>query len=523
MFRYVFLLHIGFVLLFRVDLMASTNAACSALFGAAQTSSLAVEDTLGSPALPLVLDSNNKIYERRTTSQPANFYRDQNGVRWYLKKDARYAELQTGAEVISAWIYRKLGYMAPETYIVNIDGKRFSASRELPDGNDTTMTKDMPNERQFRLLRLVAAYLKDWDRLQLGPNNRSLGDNKFVLYDFGGTLGARARGEHKLGEIISPAIGSFGEKDSVQKILEDFKVDWLPENHPWRQFGREDAQDGVRLFQSLTKQDIEKVVGLAQFSNPRDRSAMINALVARRDQIVDNLMDLFGGQSIDPIYLESSFGARSRLIPPLSLEAAGRLSAQDAEKIGQYISTLEPNDGEVILFRGQRHLTREVVSPSFRNHDGTIIPRTLENQRQALIDYIENARQRRLAKRKSVRDLGEIFMTTAGKDLEFWERASLLDAMIEGHMKQGMSGPLIPTTRSLKVAAAGENFDRSLANINYVYILVAPQEQTVNVWKLAGEYYKPLEYEQEFALWFDATKYVKAIYDIQNHRFLDSW
>ena len=98
-------------------------------------------------------------------SNGGQWYSDNYGNNWFLKKDAKYIESQTSAEVISSKIYEHFGYITPETHIVNIGGVRYSAAKEIKGVNSSNFSE---NTKENRKLRVIAAYLKDWDRILNG-------------------------------------------------------------------------------------------------------------------------------------------------------------------------------------------------------------------------------------------------------------------------------------------------------------------------------------------------------------------
>lgn len=225
-------------------------------------------------------------------SNGGRWYTDERGIYWFLKKDRKFPELQTSAEVVSSEIYRHLGYVAPETVIVEINGERYSASRELRDPEQTLAT-DLGNlnTTEVRQMRVVAAYLKDWDRLN--QDNPLFSNGALAVLDFGGTLGARAMGDLKTdGAIFDNQIGSFQATNNLYVVYDDFKVE-ASKDHPWNHLNRRDAELIVEKFKRLTDADIERIVMRAKYSNAKDSDYMISALKLRRDAIVDGFLTRF--------------------------------------------------------------------------------------------------------------------------------------------------------------------------------------------------------------------------------------
>lgn len=222
-------------------------------------------------------------------STGGRWYVDEKGVEWFLKRDYIHPELQTSAEVISAAIYRTLGYNTPETHITYLNGVRYSAAKLLSGNLKLDTYLSGYNTPEFRQMRIVAAYLADWDRMQVGPNNFAIDANNFAIFDFGGTLGARAQGEYKPGTIVSKTIGAFADTTDIKSIYDSFRIDHLPLEHPWNQITQEDIIAIIDKFKKLTNIEIENIVKQAQYSNKADELAMIRILENRRDGIIQNL------------------------------------------------------------------------------------------------------------------------------------------------------------------------------------------------------------------------------------------
>lgn len=142
---------------------------------------------------------------------------------------------------------------------------------------------------EIRQMRVVAAYLKDWDRLGNPENNRNMPDGSLVIFDFGGTLGSRAQGRHKPGQIFSDAIGNFEATTDVNIIYGSFEIQ-TSASHPWMKITQGDVQRVIEKFKMLTNEKITEIVKSAQYSDPRDEGYMIQALEARRDGIITKLI-----------------------------------------------------------------------------------------------------------------------------------------------------------------------------------------------------------------------------------------
>ncbi len=235
-------------------------------------------------------------------STGARWYVDESGVRWLVKLDPVHPELQTGAEVVSSIIYRYLGYRAAKSVVLAKGKIRASATASLGSNLKTSTLVSGFRDREFRQLRYFAAFLKDWDRLRVGPNNFDLGQGQFAMFDFGGTLGARAQGEHKPGVVVSQAIGAIEGDLSLEQIVGSYRVDWLPEGHPWRQrLSIEDARDLLKRFTYLTDAVLDAAVEQAHYSQPSDSERLSLILKNRRDAMMRGLENFIGESAYEPV------------------------------------------------------------------------------------------------------------------------------------------------------------------------------------------------------------------------------
>jgi hypothetical protein len=272
----------------------ASAAFCQDLF---QTHLSQAEDSLGLKGVP-----NAEVVLGRLTfigaeGRSGRWFRDKSEIEWYVKPDEGAPQLQTGAEIISAEIYRNLFYDVPETRLLEFEGKRHVFSQKVAGAIERNLAH--MDTQKFRQARFVAAYLKDWDRLA-GMNTIAL-DKSFYFIDFGGTLGAKATGAPKPGVRHSPAIGSFEASDDISVVYGGFNIDAipakgrLPDWHPWRKVTREDAVAFTEFFRvRMTDEFLAEAVAMAHYSDPRDSEYMIHALKVRRDAMVRDLVSTFG-------------------------------------------------------------------------------------------------------------------------------------------------------------------------------------------------------------------------------------
>jgi hypothetical protein len=272
----------------RLALASALAAAlpCLIWIAPAAANSGCVSNRLGGPVGKLV-----PIARYAGGSTGGRWYADELRVQWFVKADVHFPELQTSAEVISSEIYSFFGYHVPETFKLKQDGVPVSVSKDI--GGDAQSTDFSGLDRQeVRQLRVVAAYLKDWDRLGNAANNRLAKDGALTLLDFGGALGARARGEHKPGRVFSKAVGAFEATDDLSIIFDQFIVH-ADRTHPWNRITRDDVLSVVERFKLLTDEKIEEIVKRAQYSRKEDEDYMISALKKRRDGISVSLPERF--------------------------------------------------------------------------------------------------------------------------------------------------------------------------------------------------------------------------------------
>lgn len=239
-------------------------------------------------------DKNNAATQQqefRTAggSTGGRWIKNAEGNSWFRKTDVLHPELQTSAEVISAYIYRAMGYNVPVTHKLKIEDRYYSFSKDI-GANTKSSNLDNFKAPKDRILRVVAAYLKDWDRLGNPENNRVLPDGSLVLIDFGGTLGSRARGEFKPGPVVSEAIGAF-DSGSQKDIYRSFMVN-ADQNHPWMKLTKQDLAMAIVLFEKLTNSYLYDAVSAANYSSAKDAQYMFETLKTRRDNLIAELKEM---------------------------------------------------------------------------------------------------------------------------------------------------------------------------------------------------------------------------------------
>lgn len=216
------------------------------------------------------------------------WFRDEAGTSWFLKLDMHHPGLQTSAEVVCARLLACLGYRAPEIHKLVRGGLHISAARDVGEAVGTTLFDDL-DVPAVRQLRVVAAYLKDWDRVAPSTTNNLVhADGRLTLIDFGGTLGARALGRHKPGPVTSEAIGCFEAATELPTIWDEYRLQTGPD-HPWRRVEPDDLCAAVARLSRLSDEQIVLTVEAARYPTSADAIAMIEALRVRRDTLIDGL------------------------------------------------------------------------------------------------------------------------------------------------------------------------------------------------------------------------------------------
>jgi len=261
-----------------------------------------------------------KVRRGRT---PASFVAaDATGRKFLVKlDDEQYPEAGTAAAIISSRIFHLLGYHVPPNWLVTIkgtgngeyDGKRAEASLFIPGRVLGHYKFDwLRYRREFRALRLAAAWLDDLDR---SDNNTLVtlidGRSYFYLIDFDSTLGlwhgrpkqpwqghrhlwdppwalaqiltfgALSRCRIKHAEPFSRSVGVY--------YGDDFDpLAWKP-HHPnsaFRLISQADARWMARRISRITDEQLAAIVEVAKLSRPADRRHLLRTLSARRDKIV---------------------------------------------------------------------------------------------------------------------------------------------------------------------------------------------------------------------------------------------
>ncbi len=351
------------------------------------------------------------ILEERRGSQPQAVARDAAGELFFLKADAGVNELQTGAEVITARIYKHLGYKVLPTQIVHTGGKRYVAMPFLEGKLPLEQFLNDMNTPEFRRLRIFAAMLKDWDRLH-GKQNLLLGRRQFGLLDFGGTLGAKAMGDAKPGRSFSPQVGGFEQVKDGQEILDNYEINWVYRIHPWHKLKKADLIAAAQSLKGLKDSDIKRFVEAAEYKNHKDTDYMIETIINRRDKLIEFLKS-----DRADVWLKNNTGTAANKdgepseyaeveelesVPPKKLNSGpdeveyqgsrhtGISVIKNKALINKYLRDRAVIDGEQSLIKQNRQITDQSDKLTFAYERSGIFSRLTEDQIQFLRYHMDS-------------------------------------------------------------------------------------------------------------------------------------
>ena len=254
---------------------------------------------------------------------------DKNGRKYLIKlEDMNYPGLTGTAEIVTSRIYWALGYFVPETYLVTIsgtgderfDGKRALASRFVPGEVLGSFKFDwVRDRREFRGLRLAAAWLNDTDRA--GQNTlAALEDDliTFYLIDFNGSLGSYRQGIPKepwigyryawdvekqiIGLFSLLTLGLIQDKPCVQGEIMELKSlgylsmsldpdQWRPEkpNTAFESMTEEDAVWMAEKMAQFSREQLAAVVAEARIDD-FEAERLMEILLSRREAILEKYL-----------------------------------------------------------------------------------------------------------------------------------------------------------------------------------------------------------------------------------------
>lgn len=209
------------------------------------------------------------------------WFKDDGGQLWFVKKDLIHKELQSSAAVIASKIYAHFGFVVPDIYKIEHEGEFYTVSKFMGPDYFHEELYDWKGG-QARELSFVAEFLNDVDR-GYNPGNILFSEERgWALIDFGASLGASASGGFKPDTpVISKAVGGLSADVDYQKCLEESKGP-APKTHPWQKVTSFDVFRLEARFKRLTKAKIKEIVALAQYSNSQDARRVIEILHRRR-------------------------------------------------------------------------------------------------------------------------------------------------------------------------------------------------------------------------------------------------
>jgi len=254
---------------------------------------------------------------------------DENGHKYLIKlEDTNHPGLAGTAEIVTSRIYWALGYFVPETYLVRItgtgderfDGKRGLASRFVPGEVLGSFKFDwVRDRREFRSLKLAAAWLNDTDRADQNTL-AALEDDliTFYLLDFNGALGSYRQGipkepwigcryawdveKHILGFIRffglrfiqKPCVqGEIVQSQSLGYISTSLDPDqWRPEkpNTAFESMTEEDAIWMTRKMAQFSREQLAAIVAEAKIDKS-EAERLVEILLSRREAILYKYLD----------------------------------------------------------------------------------------------------------------------------------------------------------------------------------------------------------------------------------------
>ncbi|WP_202969841.1 hypothetical protein, partial [Endozoicomonas atrinae] len=208
-------------------------------------------------------------------SNPGGFYQDTTtGKKYYIKEPA--SEDIARNEVLAAKLYEAAGVDVPNVYLLQ-DGKQIRIASEIIDG----LQQDAGQLTSGKLQGIgdnfmVDAWLANWDVVGLSYDNLLIKGSKAIHIDTGGALRYRAQGGLK-GD-------AFGKKVLEIESLRDSAMN--PQSAAvFASVTREDMIAGARKVLALDKQQINELVERIGPTTKRERTKLINILVARQQDI----------------------------------------------------------------------------------------------------------------------------------------------------------------------------------------------------------------------------------------------
>jgi hypothetical protein len=226
----------------------------------------------GEPTGALRADTLKKVGEQLGTNE-GGWYQDTSTKERYYLKTYRNPD-QARIEFLTNAIYRKLGINAPDSQLLEKDGRIAIAAREIP-GAQPTRREDQRDSQGVRNGFVADAYLANWDVVGLEYDNIVKDANgHMVRVDNGGSLTFRAQGETK---PFSP--------DAIPELQSML----TPEYPAGKVFGgiseEEMKAQAAAIVKNLSPKDIEALVKEAGL--PSELAEKVQAgLLGRREVLI---------------------------------------------------------------------------------------------------------------------------------------------------------------------------------------------------------------------------------------------
>jgi hypothetical protein len=246
---------------------------------------------------------------------------DASGARFLFKMDdPNHPGLASGAEMVASRIYWALGYLVPQNYLVTItgtgdpryEGRRAIASKII-DGKVLGLWKMdwVRDRREFRSLRLAAAWLNDVDRSD--NNNLAVERDGLVwcyMLDFNAALGSwqgrpkepwqgcrhRWDVEDQFWTLLTLGLGrrtcrscdaiDFKSLGYIQLCFEPERWRGEKPNTAFDRMTPEDARWMAQRIAAFSPEQLRAIVNAAGLPNARDRANLLEALVLRQQAVV---------------------------------------------------------------------------------------------------------------------------------------------------------------------------------------------------------------------------------------------
>ncbi|MGI4846713.1 MAG: NUDIX hydrolase, partial [Janthinobacterium lividum] len=208
-------------------------------------------------------------------SNPGGIFRDQNGMRWYVKMAS---EERLKNEYLANRFYGALGLTVPQTELVLRNGKMALASQMM------NVKNLKPGDPVHGLRRgfIFDAWLANWDVVGSEYDNmKVLSDHGVVRLDSGGALLYRAMGE--------PKGAAFGKE--VNEIYTFLNGSNAQSKAVFHAVDKDNLRRGIKELQHYKDADIRKKCMEWGPGSRETREKLASTLIARKNWLVAQLAD----------------------------------------------------------------------------------------------------------------------------------------------------------------------------------------------------------------------------------------